>query len=290
MSKLFHFFVMLFWLIVFSLSGFAQQTPTPTPTPPKESEVKKIEQDIEDIFRNKKKKSSASNPADFGDEGVLQIEYSYGGYFRSKDFRSQHAGTLTVTLAATEKIGLEFDIDTISTQQDQSFVSAKGVGDSRLGIQFDLLDESKNAPSFAVSYFAKLPTASVNKNLGTGRFDHQISTLFSKKIRGFDVNFNTGLLINGKQGEKGFVTGGQFALGVSRDFNQKLNLQGEVFGESKDSDEPQGLFGAGIGTYQINEKLSLNFGVKIGLTQNSPRYGLTFGVSYSIADIFKKGK
>jgi len=38
-------------------------------------------------------------------------------------------------------------------------------------------------------------------------------------------------LITGRQSEKGFVTGGAFALGVSSDLNKQFNLQGELYGE-----------------------------------------------------------
>ncbi len=277
------------WIILLAIGAAAQQPlPTPSPTPKKESETKKIEKEIEDVFRIKSRRPSVSNPADFNTPGVLQIEYGYGGYYRGNGFRSQHAGTLTVSFAATERIGLEFDIDTISSEQDRQFFRTTGVGDSRLGVQFDIADESKNSPSFAVSYFAKLPTASAAKNLGTGRVDHIISTLFSKKVGKFDVDFNLGLLINGRQGEKGFVTGGQFAFGISRDITKKFSLQTEIYGESKDSGEPQGLFAAGIADYQLNEKFSLNGGLNFGLTKNSPRIGLVFGVSYKFGTIFKK--
>ena len=265
-----------------------QPTPSPSPTPKKQSEIKKVEKDIEDVFRIKPRRPSVSNPADFNTPGLLQIEYGYGGYFRGSGFRSQHAGTLSISFAATERIGFEFDIDTISAQQDPQFFRTKGVGDSRIGIQLDIADESKLSPSFAVSYFAKLPTANVAKDLGTGRVDHVFSLLFSKKVGKFDIDLNSGLLINGRHDEKGFVTGGQFAFGVSRDLAKKVNLQAEIFGESKDGDEPQGLFAAGIFTYQLNKKVSFNTGVKCGLTPDSPRFGLTFGIGYRVGKLFNK--
>ncbi len=285
----------MFWLvgaIIFTMmiaqgTRAQEPSPTPSPTPKKESEVKKIERDIEDIFRVKSRRPSVSNPADFNTPGVLQIEYGYGGYFRGNGFRSQQAGTLSMTFAATERIGIEFDVDTVSVQQDPQFIRAKGIGDSRIGIQLDIANESELLPSVAVSYFAKLPTASVGKDLGTGRVDHTFSLLFSKKVGNFDIDFNSGLLINGRQEEKGFVTGGQFAFGVSRDLTEKVNFQAEVFGQSKDSDEPQGLFAAGVFTYQLNKRVSFNTGLKFGLTPASPRFGLTFGIGYRLSKFRK---
>jgi hypothetical protein len=71
---------------------------------------------------------------------------------------------------------------------------------------------------------------------------------------------------------------------------KRINLQGEIYGESKDSDEPQGLFAAGIFSYQFNERVSFNAGLKFGLTPNSPRVGVTAGFTYAFASFFKKGK
>ncbi|QQS34190.1 MAG: transporter [Acidobacteriota bacterium] len=267
---------------------FGQQTPTPSPapspTPKKESEAKKLEKDFEEILRIKHRRPSVSNPADFNTPGVLQVEYGYGGYFRGNGFRSQQAGTLTISYAATERIGFEFDFDTVSSQRDLQLFRTTGVGDSRLGVQLDIADETNRLPSFAVSYFAKLPTASVRKDLGTGRVDHAFSLLFSKKVGKLDVDFNSGLLIIGKQGEKGSVTGGQVAFGVSRDLTEKVNFQAEIFGETKDADEPQGFFSGGIFTYQLSKKASFNAGLKFGLTPASPRFGLTFGIAYQISN------
>ncbi len=278
-------------LAVLAAAGETQaQAPTPTPLPKKESETKKIEQAVEEIFRVKPRRSSVSNPADFNTPGVFQIEYGYGGYYRGRDFLAQHVGTLTVSYAATERIGFEFDLDTVSSQLDRRRTRTTGIGDARLGVQFDIADESKQSPSFAVSYFAKFPSASVTKNLGTGRVDHAVSALFSKKVGAFDVDFNAGLLVNGKQDEKGFVTGGQFAFGVSRELNKKINLQGEIYGESKDAGEPQGLFAATILDYQFSKKMSFSAGIKFGLTPTSPRVGATAGLTYAFDSFFKEGK
>lgn len=285
--------------VVFILAGFwpvygcQTETPSPTPTPSpssKKDNEGKVEQALEKIFRIKSHKASVSNPADFNTPGVLQVEYGYSGFYRGNSFRSQAAGTLGIVYAATERIGLEFDLDTVATQQDSLYLRMTGAGDSRLGVQIDIASASRQLPSLAISYFAKIPTASVSKNLGTGRVDHMVTAIFSKKIGKFNFDFNSGFLINGKQGEKGFVTGGQFAIGVGRDVTKKINLQAEIYGESKDADEPQGLFAAGIFDYQLNERISFNAGLKVGLSPDSPRLGVAAGFTYLLPSFFKKGK
>ena len=277
---------------VFASVALAQQTttPTPTPSPTPESEGKKIEQEIEQIFRVRKKNSSVTNTADFGNVGELEIGYGYGGFFRGPGFRSQYTGTLTLNFAATELIGLEFEVDNIASQLDSSFAQTTGVGDSRLTAQLDLIDDAEGVASFAVSYFIKIPSASVVKGLGSGRLDHKFAALISKKIGGVDVDINAALLVNGKQGESGFVTGGEYSIAVTHDLTKKFNLLAEVFGETKDSDQPKGLFASGVASYQITKKANLNFGVIVGLMPSSPRFGLNVGITYNIGNLFKKGK
>lgn len=286
-------------ILLLSVSVIAQQpTPTPIPSPrPKESAAKKVEEFTEDVFRIRPRQPRASSPADFNTPGVLQIEYGYGGYYRGADFLSQHTGTLVITFAATERIGFEADFDTVTSQLDRTDRNrTTNVGDIRLGVQLDIADESKRAPSFAVAYFAKLPTASVRKGLGSGKVDHRIIALFSKKIGGSDVDFNAAYLVNGRPDDggqppsKGFVTGGEFSLAISRDLNKKFNLLGEIYGGTKDADNPRGLFANGVLTYQINQKFSLNFGTNFGLTASSPRVGLTAGITWAIGNLYKKRK
>lgn len=263
-------------------------SPTPTPSPtPKESEVKKLQTDIEDVFRIRKKGTSNTQTADFGYVGVLNIGYGYGNYSRAEGFRSSDTGTLIIDFAATDKIGFDLQIDTINGNKVAGFPRSNGFGDVRLTSQLDVLDESKDAPSFAVSYFIKFPTGSAAKGLGSGRFDQKFATLFSKTVKGTAIDFNAALLVNGEPGENGYVTGGEFSASVSRDLSKKFNLLGEVYGETKDSDQPKGWFASGVGTYQLNKKTSLNFSVIVGLTPNSPRYGGTFGITFTLGNLYK---
>lgn len=73
-------------LTVLAAADLRAQAPTPTPSPKKEGETKKIEREVEKIFRVNPRRPSVSNPADFNTPGILQIEYGYGGYYRGAIF------------------------------------------------------------------------------------------------------------------------------------------------------------------------------------------------------------
>jgi hypothetical protein len=278
--------------LLFTLTAPAQQILRPAASPAsveeKDSEVKKIEQTIKDVFRVKPRRPTVSRPADFNEPGALQIEYGYNGYYHARDFRAQDAGSLTVTFAATEQLGFEFDLDTVYSQKDAFTARTTGVGDAHVGVQIDISSETKRFPSIAASYFAKLPTASVSKDLGTGRVDHQISLLMSKTVGKTDFDFNAALLVNGKKGEKGSVKGGQFSFGFSRDLKRGFGVQGEFSGESKDADDPQGLYATGAVTYKLKSGTTFDFGLKFGLTPSFPRFGITAGIAFKTINLYKK--
>lgn len=233
---------------------------------------------------------SVSNPADFLKPGTLQVEYDYSGYYHGDDFRAQDTGILTVSYAANDRIGLEADFTTVTSQKALNRHRETGVGDVNLGVQLDLINEDKSHPGFAMAYYVKLPSASAEKNLGSGRVDHQITALISKKFSGTEIDFNASYLINGREDSKGFVTGGQYVLSASRDFHKKFNLQAEIFDETKDAGDPRGLFADGIFTYYANSKTAFSIGGGFGLTHSTPRAKFTAGIAYAFDNPFKKHK
>ena len=258
----------------------AQPAVAPPPTPTPASQESSI----------KPKRPTVSRPAEFLGPGLLQIEYGYDGNFRAKDLRADQAAALTVSFAASDRFQFEFDLDTVASQTDQTLVRQTAVGDARLGIQTNILPDTTKHPSLAFAYFVKLPTGDAAKGLSTGRADHQILVLTSKKVRGTDIDFNVAFLINGRQDQTGFVTGGQFALGFSHDLKRGFGLQGELFGESKDSDQPQGLFTIGALTYKVNPQLSFDVGVRVGLNRDAPRIGFVAGATFGVVNLYRRNK
>ena len=195
---------------------------------------------------------------------------------------------MTVDFPAMKKLGFEFEVDAIASQEGSSFIRTTGIGDSRLTVQLDVLDKTKRAPSFAVSYFVKTPSASVVKGLGSGRVDHKVTSLFSENVGGTKIDFNAALLINGRSAREGHMTGGEYSLAFSRNLNKKFNLLGEIFGETKDPDQPKGLFVSSVGSYQISRKSSFNCGLVRGITPSSPRLGLKAGVTLAVGYLYRK--
>lgn len=275
-------------LIGISVAPAQQTPPTPTPTPTAQSDA--TSNDAEDnAAAIKPKRPTASRPAETQGAGLLQIEYGYDGNFRSRDLRRDETGALTISFAATDRLQLELNLDTVASQVDRATNSrTTGVGDARLGFQFTTLEDTARHPSLAFAYFIKLPSASATSRLGTNRVDHQFIALTSKKVRDTDFDFNLALLLNGRQGQSGYQTGGQLALGFSRDLARGFGVQGELSGQTLDADQPRGAFALGALTYKINSRLQFDAGSRFGLNPTAPRFGVFAGVTVGVTNLYRR--
>jgi hypothetical protein len=237
----------------------------------------------------KPSRPSVANPAEIQKAGVLQLEYGYDGNFRAAEFRAEQSAPLSLRFAAGSRLLLEADLDTIKSQTDETGTRRTGVGDTRLGLQVVALKDTEHHPALAFAYYVKLPTASEEKELGTGRVDHKVMVLLSKKVGQTDVDFNSALLVVGHEDiAHRWVAGGQFALSFEHEFENNFGVQGELSGQSKDDVQPQGLFALGALTYKVNRRLILDGGMRFGLNADAPRFGVFAGFTVGIADLYKK--
>src|SRR5215204_7337502 len=154
-------------------------------------------EDDEDLI--KPTRPGIANPAEFQKPGVLQIEYGYDGNFRAEEFRSQQTAPLTVRFALAERLLLHFDVDSVISEKDETGMRETGVGETRVGVQVLALKDNERHPALAFAFYTKLPTASREKNLGTGRTDYRVVALVSKKAGITDFDFNAAYLNVGRE-------------------------------------------------------------------------------------------
>lgn len=253
------------------------QTPTPSPTP---------ENDEADFIVPSR--PTVSNPAQFQKSGVLQLEFGYSGSFKSADYQSQQDAPLALRFAVNRRLLLELDADSPYSQTDKNGFRQTGAGDTTLGAQIVLQYEKESRPGIAFAYFVKLPTASAEKNLGTGRVDHNFIGLFSKKINKTTIDFNAIYLLAGRANDDGHASSGQGAFAVTQAITKKFGIQGEVSGFSRNDEQNGAMFGLGVVSYQIGKRISLDTGARFGLTKDAPRFGLVAGITVGVANLYKR--
>jgi Putative MetA-pathway of phenol degradation len=282
------------WILFFTtfflsaLTIRAQQlvVPTTDSLPPVAVQSQPGKQE-EDNFINPAR-PGVSNPAEFQKPGVLQIEYGYDGSFHASDLHTEQTAPLALRFAVATRLLFELDLDTVNSQTDEAGPRMTGIGDTQIGIQLVALKDTEKHPALAFAYYAKLPTASTAKGLGTGRVDHKIITLLSKKFGETDMDFNAAYLIVGREHGSGWVTGGQAALAFERDFKNNFGVQGELSGQTKDDAQAPGLYALGALTYKVNRRLVLDSGMRFGLTHDAPRVGVFAGMTVGVADFYRK--
>jgi hypothetical protein len=229
-----------------------------------------------------------SNPAEFQRPGVLQLEYGYDSDFRARDFRAQQSLPLALRFAASSRVLLEVDLDTLSSETDEMRTRRTGIGDTRIGLQMVALKDTAEHPALSFAYYVKLPSASSLKGLGTGRVDHKVVLLLSKKVGETELDFNAAYLITGREMESGWVTGGLYAFAVAHEFENHFGLQAELSGLSKDDEQPRGLYALGALTYKANRRLVLDTGMRFGLNPDAPRFGVFAGLTVGVANLYRK--
>ncbi|HEY0170585.1 MAG TPA: transporter [Pyrinomonadaceae bacterium] len=245
--------------------------------PPPQQQPKEEESEV------KPSRPGVANPAEIPEPGVLQLEFGYGSNFRARDVRAAHAVPVTLRYSAAKRLLLQLDFDAVRSETDaQTRVRETDFGDTRVGFQVVALEEDEGRPALAFAYFVKLPTADESKGLGTGRFDHKLVGLLSKKVGETDVDFNVAYLSVGREGEPGREHGGQGAVSVTRDFKNHFGFEAELSGQSHDDVQPRGLFALGALRYGAGRRVVFDAGARLGLNPEAPRVGLFAGLTVGV--------
>jgi len=230
---------------------------------------------------------TASNPAEFQRPGVLQLEYGFNANSQAPGGASAEDTPLALRFALSRRVLLEFDDDLLVSQAAEG-IRTTGAGDTQLGLQLVLQHEAASRPGVSLAYYVKLPTASADRGLGTGRIDHSLLALVSKKAGATTFDFNAVYLLAGRTTDDGHASSAQAAFAASRNVTQRVGWQGEVSGYTRNDAQPGAAFGLGVVTYQLNRRLVFDCGLRLGLTRDAPRVGAVAGLTVGVADLYRK--
>jgi hypothetical protein len=230
---------------------------------------------------------TVSNPAEFQRPGVLQLEYGFNGNWRAPGGASEQDTPLALRFAVSRRLLLELDTDSPFSQASGG-TRVTGAGDTQLGAQLVLRHEDARGPGVALAYYVKLPTASASEGLGTGRVDHSVLALFSKKLGETTLDFNAIYLLAGRTTDAGRASSAQAALALSRNVTRRFGLQGEVSGLTRNDSQAGAVFALGVATYQLNRRLVIDGGLRLGLTDYAPRVGAVAGLTVGLAELYRR--
>lgn len=228
---------------------------------------------------------TVANPADITQYGVLELEYGWDRVW-------PEAGARQTSLGGLVKFGLLCDIEVrwntteILWQTDTSG-SQHGYGDNWIGPQVRLYRQTAHVPALALSYAVKIPSASAEKGLGTGRVDHSLTLLVSKDVAKWHFDFNATHFEVGRQSASGFDQNEQMNLAFSHPIRGGLQFTGEFYGATELNAATRGFASLLWAlTYTITPRLVVDGGYEHGLTSGGPQRHAFFGFTYSIGNLY----
>lgn len=194
---------------------------------------------------------------------------------------TKQKGSVNFTLRLNRRLTVGASNDFFSAKKPEGGERSKGLGNTTLSVKTDIVVENNDEPapgSLAVTYSVTLPTASVSKGLGSGRVDHKFLASGTIPVGESDVGLDLGVLISGRQGERGFRRTGLMAFTFDRplDSNGKYKFHTEMDFASRADDSPSEIYALSWLTYKINPTFSLRGGIRNGITPNTPRVGGIF--------------
>jgi len=228
---------------------------------------------------------TVSEPADIQRVGVLQLEFGLDAEFDAKEFRNQQTTPLDLRFAALSRLLLDFQLEVVKSQVDRTNERMTGVGDAIIGLQVVAFKRT-GYPTFAFAYHSKLPNASKEKELGSGRVDHEALLLISDQLGGINLNINAAYLNVGRKDSGRRADGGLFSIALSHRFENHFGVFGELAGQSLELSLPRGVYPLGGVTYRVNPRLRFDAGLRFGIGAEAPQVSVVAGFVFGIADLY----
>ena len=226
---------------------------------------------------------TVSNPAHVTQYGVLELEYGL-------DRAWPEAGAHQTSAGGLLKFGLLCDVElrwnttSFLTQTDATGTHTT-FGDNWLGTEMRFHRQTTWLPTMAVSYALKIPSASTENGLGSGRVDHSFTFGASETIAHFSLDFNFSQFLIGEPA--GFDQNQQMALAFSHAIYKKLSFAGEFYGQTQLNRSTPGFTSSLWAlTYAVRPRFVIDGGFEAGLTAGGPHRHAFGGITYSIANLY----
>ena len=228
---------------------------------------------------------TVSNPAHVTQYGVLELEYGWDRLWPQEGIHQTSAGDLL-------KFGLLCDIElrwntTSFLSQTDASSTHRTFGDNWLGTEIRFHRQTARLPTMAFNYAFKVPSASTENGLGSGRVDHSFTFGASENIAHFNFDFNFTQFLIGRPTGSGFDENQQLALAFSHAILGGLQFAGEFYGETELNPATPGFTSSLWAlTYTVVPRLVIDGGFEVGLTSGGPHRHVFFGATYSIANLY----
>lgn len=218
--------------------------------------------------------------------GVLQVEYGIVSNY-GKNSAGERSSPLGLRFAPNKCIRLDFDVEVFTSQRETGERRQTGIGDSGFAFKYIFRTEPKKRLAVAASYSVKLPSASREKGLGSGRVDHNLNFILQRTVGKNDFVFNALYLNNGREDANGRLSGAQAVIAYGRELPKNFTLINEAYAQTIDAaGGPRGIYTQSVIAYKINKRLRLDTGIRFGFGQDAPRVGIVGGLVVGVGNLF----
>ena len=228
---------------------------------------------------------TVSNPAHVTQYGVLELEYGW-------DRLWPEGGIQQTSMGGLLKFGMLCDIElrwstTSFLSETDSGGTSRTFGDNWLGTEVRVHRQTRRLPTMAFSYSFKIPSASTDNGMGTGRADHSFTFGASENIAHFTFDFNVTQFLIGRPAASGFDENQLMALAFSHAIRGGLQFAGEFYGEtSLNQTTPAFASSLWALTYTIIPRLVIDGGFEAGLTTGGPHRHAFMGATYALGNLY----
>ena len=229
---------------------------------------------------------TVSNPAHVTQYGVLELEYGGDRFWPEQGIHQTSFGGL-LKFGMLCDVELRWNTTSLFSQTDASGTH-QTFGDNWVGTEIRFHRQTGRLPTMAFTYALKIPSATTENGLGTGRVDHSFTFGASENIAHFTLDFNLTQSLIGRPGVSGFDENQQLALAFSHAIHGRLQFAGEFYGVTQLNKTTPG-FASSLWalTYTALPRLVIDGGFEAGLTSGGPHRHAFVGATYAIGNLYR---
>ena len=243
---------------------FAQEAPSPKP--------------LRELF---------TTPAGVTDPGVMMLDAGYQTA-RFRDGSQAQQFPTQVDLGICQWFDLRVDWNGPTTLKDPQGDNQSGGADPLFGGQFQALRQEKAGLDLGLAYWHKLPRASVEKGIGTGKADDTLLLTASRTLGSWEFDLNAGANWLGRQEAPGAVRQGVVSLAATRAFAPGWNLSLDTFALAATELGPRSVTSIMAVSRDLTPHLTVDLGLEAGLTRSAERMAIDAGLVWRMGRLWGK--
>jgi hypothetical protein len=174
-----------------------------------------------------------------------------------------------------------------TTLKDPQGASRSGGGDPLFGGQAQFLRQDRAGLDLGLAYWHKLPRASVEKGIGTGKADDTLLLTASRGAGSWEFDLNAGANWLGREGGGG-VRQGVVSLALTRAFGPGWNLSLDTYALAATELGARSVTSILALTRDLGRDLTVDLGLEAGLTRGAERMSLDAGLVWRMGRLWGK--